>query len=240
MTPNGATPVATKATSMPTAERVDALLPQTQCTRCGYPNCREYAEALVHGRTELNRCPPGGAPTIAALAAVLGRRPMPLDPACGRERPWVVARIDESACIGCTLCIQACPVDAILGAAKRMHTVIEDECTGCELCIRPCPVDCIVLAPMRLLPAGGEVQESPVSQPFAAFLDRWMAERSTRARRRFRAREQRLPRLGRARAERRRHKAAAMPGRDADRITKQAVIRAAVERARQRRDARDL
>lgn len=240
MTANAATPAHGMVAPMPSAERVDALLPQTQCTRCGYPSCREYAEALVQGRAALNRCPPGGASTIAALASVLGRRPMSLDPACGRERPWVVARIDESACIGCTLCIQACPVDAILGAAKRMHTVIEDECTGCELCTRPCPVDCIVLAPMTLPPTGGEVEASSATQPFAAFLDRWMAERATRARRRFRAREQRLPRLGRARAERRRHKAAAMPGRDADRITKQAVIRAAVERARQRRDARDI
>ena len=131
-------------------ERIDALLPQTQCTRCGYPSCREYARALAAGVAALNRCPPGGAATIAALATTLDLEPRPLDPACGEERPWVVARIDEAACIGCTLCIDACPVDAILGAAKRMHTVIESECTGCELCLDPCPVDCIELAPMKL------------------------------------------------------------------------------------------
>ncbi len=130
-------------------DRIDALLPQTQCARCGYPSCREYAEALAAGLVDLNRCPPGGATTIAALAWALGLESRPLDPACGDERPslWLTARIDEAACIGCTLCIQACPVDAILGAAKRMHTVIESECTGCELCLDPCPVDCIALSP---------------------------------------------------------------------------------------------
>lgn len=204
-------------------ERVDALLPQTQCTRCGYPSCRAYAEALTAGEAELNRCPPGGTATITALARALGRPPRPLDEACGNDGPWVVARIDEAECIGCTLCIHACPVDAILGAGRRMHTVIASECTGCELCLEPCPVDCIALAPMPLPDSGGD------------FLGGWMHQRAPLARRRFEARERRLARARRERSERRRRRRAAMPGRDADRATKRAVIEAAVERARQRR-----
>ncbi len=205
------------------ADRVDALLPQTQCTRCGYPSCRAYAEALSAGDTDLNRCPPGGEATIEALARTLGRAPRSLDPACGAETPWVVARIDEAECIGCTLCIHACPVDAILGAGRRMHTVIGSECTGCELCLEPCPVDCISLVPMPL--PGAEED----------FLGRWMRDRAPLARRRFEARERRLERARRERSERRRRRRAVMPGRDADRATKRAVIEAAVERARQRR-----
>lgn len=220
-------------------ERIDALLPQTQCTRCGYPSCREYAEALAMERVGLNRCAPGGTATIAALARILGREARPLDPACGDERPWVVARIDEARCIGCTLCISACPVDAILGAAKHMHTVIESECTGCELCLAPCPVDCIALAPMPLAPihaGGGAVRDADAR---GSFLNRWMRERAGLARRRFEARNERLSRRRRARAGRRTCKRAAMPGRDADRATKRDVIRAAVERVRQRRGARN-
>lgn len=127
--------------------RIDAELPQTQCTRCGFPSCRDYAIALDAGVTALNRCPPGGAPTIAALAAVLQQPEIPLDPDCGTEAPWPLARIDEPRCIGCTKCIQACPTDAILGAAKQMHVIIPDLCTGCGLCLPPCPVDCIELVP---------------------------------------------------------------------------------------------
>jgi electron transport complex protein RnfB len=132
-----------------TIERIDALLPQTQCTRCGYPACRAYAEAIASGEADFNQCPPGGATGIVALAALLGRTPKPLNPANGVEKPREVAVIDEAACIGCTKCIQACPVDAIVGASKWMHTILVDECTGCDLCIPPCPVDCItmVLAP---------------------------------------------------------------------------------------------
>ena len=130
------------------ATRIDALLPQTQCTRCGYPTCRAYAEAIAADRADINRCPPGGAEGIAAVAALLGVTPKPLDPATGVEGPPLVAVIDETVCIGCTKCIQACPVDAILGTAKRMHTVIAAECTGCELCVPPCPVDCIDLVPL--------------------------------------------------------------------------------------------
>jgi electron transport complex protein RnfB len=129
------------------AERIDALLPQTQCTRCGYPACRAYAEAIAIGEADFNQCPPGGAAGIVELAALLGRAPKPLNPANGVEKPREVALIDEAACIGCTKCIQACPVDAIVGASKFMHTVLVDECTGCDLCIPPCPVDCITMVP---------------------------------------------------------------------------------------------
>jgi electron transport complex protein RnfB len=131
----------------PGAARIDALLPQTQCTRCGYRDCRDYAEAIARGAAPIDRCPPGGDATIAALARVTGHPVVPLDPACGAPAARVVARIDEGACIGCTLCIAACPVDAILGAPKRMHDVVPTLCSGCELCLPACPVDCIVLAP---------------------------------------------------------------------------------------------
>ena len=126
--------------------RIDAALPQTQCTRCGFAGCRPYADALAADTTQHNRCPPGGAALIDILSALTGRPALPLDPACGAPGPLTVAVIDEAACIGCTLCIDACPVDAIIGAAKRMHTVLPSLCTGCELCVAPCPVDCIVMA----------------------------------------------------------------------------------------------
>jgi electron transport complex protein RnfB len=129
------------------AARIDALLPQTQCRRCGFDACRPYAEALARGETDLNRCPPGGAALIGELAALLGRPPRPLDPACGAEGPLRVAFIDEPACIGCARCLDPCPTDAILGARKRMHTVIAADCSGCELCIPACPVDCIRMVP---------------------------------------------------------------------------------------------
>ena len=125
------------------ALRIDAVLPQTQCTRCGFAGCRPYADAMAAGTADINRCPPGGDPVIAALAALTGRAPRPLDPACGTYEPLQVAVIDEAACIGCTLCIDACPVDAILGAQKRMHAILPSLCSGCELCVPPCPVDCI-------------------------------------------------------------------------------------------------
>ncbi len=124
-------------------EQIETLLPQTQCGQCGYPGCRPYAEALAAGSADINRCAPGGAELIADLAQLLGRAPKPLDASCGVTKAPAVALIDEAWCIGCTLCIQACPVDAIAGAANVMHTVIAAECTGCELCIAPCPVDCI-------------------------------------------------------------------------------------------------
>ncbi|HTI97092.1 MAG TPA: electron transport complex subunit RsxB [Rudaea sp.] len=135
---------------MTLAERIDALLPQTQCTRCGYPACMDYANAIAGDEAAINQCPPGGAAGIAALAGLLGREPRPLNPANGIEKPREIALIDEEVCIGCTKCIQACPVDAIVGASKLMHTVIADECTGCELCIAPCPVDCIAMVPATM------------------------------------------------------------------------------------------
>ena len=134
--------------TLPTlADRLDAALPQTQCTRCGYPDCRAYADAMAAGTAAINRCPPGGAEGIVRLAEITHRPPLPLDPACGSEGPRGVALIDEAWCIGCTLCLDACPVDAILGAHKRMHTVIADACNGCELCLPACPVDCISMQP---------------------------------------------------------------------------------------------
>jgi electron transport complex protein RnfB len=130
------------------AAQVDALLPQTQCEQCGYHGCRPYAEAIVRGEAQINQCPPGGAAGIAKLAALLQRSALPLDPEHGVEKPRMLARIVEADCIGCTKCIQACPVDAIIGASKLMHVVLADDCTGCELCVPACPVDCIELVPM--------------------------------------------------------------------------------------------
>ncbi len=129
-------------------DEIDALLPQTQCGRCTYSGCRPYATALASGAADINQCPPGGDATATALANLLGREPRAVDPRFGivPARP-LVAWIDEAACIGCVKCIQACPVDAIVGASKFMHTVIAEQCTGCELCIPPCPVDCIVMRP---------------------------------------------------------------------------------------------
>jgi Na+-translocating ferredoxin:NAD+ oxidoreductase subunit B len=131
----------------PVVEQIDTLLPQTQCGQCGFPGCRPYAQAIATQEADINRCPPGGEATITALADLLDRDPKPLDSA-REEKPKALAVIDENRCIGCTLCIQACPVDAILGAAKQLHTVIAAECTGCELCVPPCPVDCIEMVPV--------------------------------------------------------------------------------------------
>jgi electron transport complex protein RnfB len=130
------------------ADRIEDLLPQTQCTKCGYPACRPYAEAIATGVANHNQCPPGGIEGVARLAHLLGKPVIPLNLENGVERPRPLAVIDENVCIGCTLCMQACPVDAIVGAAKQMHTVIEALCTGCDLCVPPCPVDCIAMIPV--------------------------------------------------------------------------------------------
>jgi electron transport complex protein RnfB len=129
----------------PLVDNVDAVLPQTQCGQCGYPGCRPYAQAIVNDNALINQCPPGGMDGVRALATLLEREVIELNPDNGTEKEPAVAIIDEQVCIGCTLCIQACPVDAIVGAAKLMHTVIASECTGCELCLPPCPVDCIIM-----------------------------------------------------------------------------------------------
>lgn len=144
----------------PLAEQINSLLPQTQCGQCGYPGCKPYAEAIAGG-DKINKCPPGGAATIQALADLLDVEVLALDAVEG-EKPRMVAFIREAECIGCTKCIQACPVDAILGAAKQMHTVIASECTGCDLCVEPCPVDCI-----DMLVVGGSLQTWHWSQPLA-------------------------------------------------------------------------
>jgi Na+-translocating ferredoxin:NAD+ oxidoreductase subunit B len=135
-------------------QAIDACLPQTQCMQCGYNGCRPYAEAVARGEADINQCPPGGEVTINALATLLQVETKPLNPKYGLHKPRTVAWIEEALCIGCTLCIKACPVDAILGATKQMHTVLTQECTGCELCVAPCPVDCIHMRPVTTKNAG--------------------------------------------------------------------------------------
>jgi electron transport complex protein RnfB len=134
--------------------QIDALLPQTQCGQCRFPGCRPYAAAIARGEAGIDRCPPGGEATVQALAALLDREPRPVDPAYGVTKPAQVAWIDEERCIGCALCLPPCPVDAIIGAPRQLHTVIAAQCTGCELCLAPCPVDCIELrpAPASIMP----------------------------------------------------------------------------------------
>ncbi|CAM5383167.1 electron transport complex subunit RsxB [Thauera mechernichensis] len=132
----------------PLVEKIDAILPQTQCGQCGFPGCKPYAQAIANGEADINQCPPGGDEGVRKLADLLGREFKPLSEEHGIEKPKAVAVIDEQTCIGCTLCIQACPVNAIVGAAKQMHTVVEPLCTGCELCVAPCPVDCIAMVPI--------------------------------------------------------------------------------------------
>lgn len=195
------------------ADRIDDLLPQTQCGRCAHPGCRPYAEAIAAGTAPINRCAPGGTVTIAALAALLDVPATSPDPAFGVAEPLTLALIDEAACIGCTLCIRACPVDAIVGAAKRMHTVLADHCTGCRLCLPPCPVDCIVMT------SAGRA---------------WTATDAAAARARFQSRQRRLAQGAATRAPRPESKVTprlqnATP--DARRTT----VAAALARARARR-----
>jgi len=161
-----------------TALRIDALLPQTQCARCGYDGCRPYAAAIASGAADIDQCPPGGDAGVSRIAALLGRAAKPLNPAFGPHRPAQVARIDEQACIGCVKCIRACPVDAIVGASRRMHTVIAAWCTGCELCLPPCPVDCITLHDAPALPDPAASRERHEAR--GARLLRDEGERNTR------------------------------------------------------------
>ncbi len=155
-----------KVEGNPIVDQIDSLLPQTQCGQCGHPGCHPYAEAIANGEA-INKCPPGGEATIQALADLLDVEPIPLDAEHGEEKGKQVAVIREDECIGCTKCIQACPVDAILGAAKQMHTVIAEECTGCDLCVEPCPVDCIDMIPVPQTIRSWS-WNSPTAQPHMA------------------------------------------------------------------------
>jgi len=210
------------------AQRLDALLPQTQCTRCGYPDCRSYAEALAAGDAKLNQCPPGGAEGIRRLARELGQAELPLDPAFGDEAPRRIVYIEEATCIGCTLCIQACPVDAIIGAPKRMHAVVEADCTGCELCLPVCPMDCIAL------------EEASAG---ATGWDAWTPAQADAARERFARRQARLARDAREHDERLLAKAEGtvpdtVETAAATEDPKRAAVAAALARARLRAKAR--
>jgi len=211
-------------------ERIDSLLPQTQCTQCGYAGCRPYAEAIVLDGAPINRCPPGGARGIARLAAALGREPLPLDPECGEEGPRTVARIVAADCIGCTKCIQACPVDAIIGLGKRMHTVLPALCTGCELCVPPCPTDCIAIEPAPALPPWSDADALAARRRF-----------ESRRRRLVREREDQDLRLAGRLAEKLAQERAAMRpgGEDEQAARRRATIEAAMRRARERLAARD-
>ncbi len=163
------------------AQRLNDALPQTQCTRCGYPDCKAYAQAMAEGAADINRCPPGGAEGINRLAAITGRPATALDPARGSEGPRQLAVIDEAWCIGCTLCIKACPVDCIVGASKVMHTVIDAQCTGCELCVPVCPVDCISLVPVTGSATGWQAWSDQQAQEARARYD-WHQQRVARDR----------------------------------------------------------
>lgn len=211
--------VALARTAASLADRIDDALPQTQCRRCGYADCRGYAEAIAAGAAGIDRCPPGGGQGIARLAALTGRPVVPLDPACGREAARAVAVIDEARCIGCTLCIQACPVDCIVGATRRMHTVVEARCTGCELCVPACPVDCIAM-----LPVSGEATGWDAWSPAQAQAAR-QAWQSHRARQAHEAREN-DDRLAAARAE---------PAAGSAADARKAAVDVALARARARR-----
>jgi electron transport complex protein RnfB len=221
------TPPAAATASL--ADRLDAALPQTQCTRCGYPDCRGYAQAMADGSADINRCPPGGAAGIVRLAALTGRAVRPLDPTRGSEGPRALAVIDEAWCIGCTLCIKACPVDCIVGASKVMHTVIDPLCTGCELCVPVCPVDCIAMVPVTGTRTGWQAWSAALADEAReryAF-HRWRIERDQNEN------DERLAAKAEAKlADLAGHSTITDPGALA---AKRAVIEAARQRARARR-----
>jgi len=217
------------ATSL--ADRIDAALPQTQCTRCGYIDCRAYAEAVADGSAGINQCPPGGAEGIARLARLTGKAPLPLSAEHGTEGPRALAVIDEAWCIGCTLCIKACPVDCIVGMPKQMHLIVAEQCTGCELCLPACPVDCISMAPISTELKGW---------------DAWSAEQAKSAHERYQFHNFKAGREARENASRLQAKAEAKLAdlaaaskltAPADLDRKRAVIEAALARARAQRQS---
>ena len=214
-------------------EAIDALLPQTQCTKCGYQGCRPYAEAIARGDADINQCPPGGAPGILKLAHLLGREQKALNPANGVEKPRTAALIDESRCIGCMLCIHACPVDAIVGSPKQMHTVLTEFCTGCDLCVPPCPVDCIEMVELGALAERDNRHATALAwqsvESMAAIARSRYQFHQLRLEREKLEREQRLAKKADAKAAR---LESLTIGHDVDR--KKASVRAAVDRARAR------
>ena len=236
------------------AQRIDALLPQTQCTKCGYEGCRPYADAIASGEASYNQCPPGGAQGVARLAQLLGRPVIPLNPQNGIERPRPRAVIDESLCIGCTLCLQACPVDAIAGAAKLMHTVIEARCTGCDLCVPPCPVDCIDMVPVTGERTGWDAWSPPQADAARAHFEAHQARLAKEKAEREARLAARAARVAQAGGSKGPDAGAVVPAvsqvetsappqspQDADAAAaaarKQAIIQAALERARQKKAA---
>ena len=210
------------------ADQLEDLLPQTQCTKCGYPACRPYAEAMARGEAAHNQCPPGGSEGVARLAHLLGKAIIPINPINGVERPRPVAVIDEALCIGCTLCIQACPVDAILGAAKQMHTVIADLCTGCDLCVAPCPVDCIDMVEVTT----GKTGWAAWSQEAADGARQRHDLRALRLRREEQENDARLLAKAAAKLQEVNNATPLSAVEIAEKARKRAIIEAAIERAR--------
>jgi Na+-translocating ferredoxin:NAD+ oxidoreductase subunit B len=212
------------------ADLIEDALPQTQCTKCGYPACRPYAEAIAAGEAEINQCPPGGLQGIVRLSNVTGRPVIPLNPVNGFERPRAVAYIDESLCIGCTLCIQACPVDAIMGAAKQMHTILPSLCTGCDLCVAPCPVDCIVMYPVTDDRTGWDAWSQAAADAARARHD----FRNARLERERRENDARLAAKAVAKLREVTSETGNTEAELAEKERKRAIIAAAIERARQK------